>query len=108
MVRKHMMMYLSLVVLLVAMLVFAMSFKKKERHEVKQLTVYGYMGCPFTVKQLNLLKENNISHRFVATDNANGAAEFQKVMKGERSGVPVTINHETGKMSKGFTDLKHL
>lgn len=103
-----MLLYLSLVVFLIAALTFAVRWKKSERHEVKQLTVYGYMGCPFTVKQLNLLKENNISHRFVATDNADGAAEFQKVMKGERSGVPVTINHETGKMSKGFTDLKHL
>ena len=103
-----MLMYIALVLLLIAMLVFALRSNKSERHEVKQLTVYGYMGCPFTVKQVNLLKENNIPHRFVATDNANGAAEFQKVMKGERSGVPVTINHETGKMSKGFTDLKHL
>ena len=86
--------------------------KTKKTHSLaktpEQLTVYGYMGCPYTVKQLDLLKNNNISHKFVATDTSAGAKEFMSLMGGQKSGVPVTLNNETGKLSQGFTPLTEL
>ena len=98
----------AIVVLVFILLIVLVKPSQAESHNAPQLTVYGYMGCPYTVKQLDLLKANNVPHQFVATDNAKGAAEFTKLMKGERSGVPVTVNNETGKMSKGFTELSKL
>jgi glutaredoxin len=104
---KNLLLY-ALVVLVFVLLIVLVKPSQAESHKAPQLTVYGYMGCPYTVKQLDLLKANDISHQFVPTDNAKGAAEFAKLMKGERSGVPVTVNNETGKMSKGFTELSQL
>ena len=97
--------------LLVLGLIFVISMcRVKEKHETTdaQLTVYGYMGCPYTVKQLDLLKSNNVSYNFVSTDTATGSQALLKLMNGKRSGVPVTLNNETGKISKGFTPLSDL
>jgi len=74
----------------------------------KGYKVYGYMGCPYTVKQLDLMTSNDIAHTFVPTDTAKGAEEFKTLMKGEKSGVPVTLNMSNNKISKGFTTLDRL
>jgi glutaredoxin len=83
------------------------SHSQSETHK-GEFKVYGYMGCPYTVKQLDLLKTNDISHKFIPTDTSKGAEEFKLLMKGERSGVPVTLNMENGKISKGFTAIAAL
>ena len=70
--------------------------------------VYGYMGCPYTVKQLDLMKASGVSYTFVPTDTDKGSEEFTSLMKGEQSGVPVTLNNSSGKISKGFTELSEL
>ena len=70
--------------------------------------VYGYMGCPYTVKQLDLMKDNGVDHQFVPTDTKKGGAEFNDLMKGEQSGVPVTLNLTNGKISRGFSQIDEL
>jgi len=107
--NESIIMYVLIGVALMLLIVLLKPMRPEAAHATSpQLTVYGYMGCPYTVKQLNLLKSNNIPHQFVQTDQAEGAAKFSKLMKGERSGVPVTVNHETGKLSKGLTELSQL
>ena len=107
-INKPLTSFLVLVLGLVAILAVCRG-RNKEKHETSsKLTVYGYMGCPYTVKQINLLKENNVSYKFVSTETPQGANELFTLMKGVRSGVPVTLNNETGKISKGFTSLSEL
>jgi glutaredoxin len=115
--RKAVVSFVTLILFLILALAVCQRKSKKTKNTKKthslakspeQLTVYGYMGCPYTVKQLDLLKNNNISHKFVATDTSAGAKEFMSLMGGQKSGVPVTLNNETGKLSQGFTPLTEL
>ena len=116
--RKAIVSFATLILFLILALAVCQRKSKKPKNIKKtytlattpeqQLTVYGYMGCPYTVKQLDLLKNNNISHKFVATDTSAGAKEFMSLMGGQKSGVPVTLNNETGKLSQGFTPLTEL
>jgi len=69
--------------------------------------VYGYMGCPYTVKQLDEFKQKNVPFKFVDTNTPRGGAEFDKVNGGER-GVPLTINASTGKQYHGFTQFSSM
>lgn len=49
--------YIVLIVVIIGLLFFTL--------KGKQVTVYGSMGCPWTVKQIDYLKKKNISHTFV-------------------------------------------
>jgi hypothetical protein len=70
-------------------------------------TVYGYMGCPYTVKQLDDFKQNNIKFKFVNTNTAQGSAEFARINEGE-SGVPLTLDVTSGKKYHGFTESSRM
>ena len=69
--------------------------------------VYGYMGCPYTVKQVNEFKKNNVNFKFIDTNTQQGSKQFSQVNDGE-NGVPLTIDVSTGKKYHGFTDISRM
>ena len=62
--NESIIMYVLIGVALMLLIVLLKPMRPEAAHATSpQLTVYGYMGCPYTVKQLNLLKSNNIPSR---------------------------------------------
>ena len=80
--------------------------KRKIAHTAKY-KVYGYMGCPYTVKQLDAFKENNISFKFMDTNTPKGSKAFSKINEGD-GGVPLTIDMASGKKYHGFTEVSRM
>jgi hypothetical protein len=60
--------------------------------------VYGTMGCGWTRKQLDLMKEKNISHEFVDCSKKGSCPPGVKAYP--------TIKHPDGKMTTGFNTLE--
>ena len=59
-------------------------------------TVHGTMGCSWTVKQLDHMKKNGISHNFVDCDKNGGCPGMQ--------GFP-TLTSPDGEQTVGFKEV---
>jgi hypothetical protein len=60
--------------------------------------VYGTMGCGWTRKQLDVMKEKNISHEFVDCSKKGTCPAGVKAYP--------TIKHPNGDMTTGFNTLE--
>ena len=60
--------------------------------------VYGTMGCGWTRKQLDVMKEKNMSHTFVDCSKKGSCPPGVKAYP--------TIKHPDGKMTTGFNTLE--
>ena len=67
--------------------------------------VYGYMACPYTVKQVDYMDEKNISYTFVDTKTEAGSKALAAITGGG-TGVPVIVNTKTDEFKVGFTEIK--
>ena len=81
------MMLLYFVLILFALYLIPMSNKKK-----KPYTIYGTMGCGWTRKQLNHMREKKLPHRFV---------DCSKESCPKFDGFPA-IKHPNGKTTIGY------
>ena len=66
--------------------------------------VYGYMSCPYTVKQVDYMDKNNISYTFVDTTSDAGSKALAAITGGG-TGVPVIVNTKTDQFKVGFTEI---
>lgn len=95
------MILLYFVLFLLALYMIPMSSKSKKPSAAPSAapggdyTVYGTMGCGWTRKQLDDMKEKNISHNFV---------DCSKEKCPEVDGYPA-IKHPDGKMTTGYLIL---
>ena len=74
------------------------TFKKLFKHSGTsgKHKVYGSMGCPYTVKQLEHLDANDTPYDFVDCDTMGCPAEVD--------GYPTTILFPSGETVSGFSD----
>lgn len=66
--------------------------------------VYGYMACPYTVKQIDYMDKKNIPYTFVDTKTEAGSKALASITGGG-SGVPVIVNTKNNEFKVGFTEL---
>jgi glutaredoxin len=71
-----------------------------------RFTVYGSMGCGYTVKMLDYLKSLDVSYEYVDVNKPAGDAAFKEVTAGKNiRGIPYTIDHKTSEGIAGFKEI---
>ena len=90
--------YFIAIGLLLAILFVSMSLKSSKTNYQSggQWIVYGTMGCGWTRKQLDHLKENGVSYKFVECDKGD--------CPGTVKAYP-TCQLPSGEMKVGFTSI---
>lgn len=89
--------YFILVCVLLLVLIFLMSYKKTGyQSNGDEWVVYGTMGCGWTRKQLDHLKENGVSYRFVECDKGGCPTDVKAYP---------TCQLPSGEMKVGFTSV---
>ena len=87
--------YFILVGILLLALYFMTTGKAKYQHP-KEWIVYGTMGCGWTRKQLDHLKENGTGYKFIDCDSGECPAEVKAYP---------TCKLPSGEMKVGFTSV---
>ena len=88
--------YFLLVGVLLLALMFLMSYKKTGYQSGGQWIVYGTMGCGWTRKQLDHLKQNGVGYKFVECDKGGCPPDVKAYP---------TCKLPSGEMKVGFTSV---
>lgn len=88
--------YFLVVAVLLVLLYLLMPSKKTNYQSGGEWIVYGTMGCGWTRKQLDHLKENGVSYRFVECDKGGCPADVKAYP---------TCQLPSGEMKVGFTSI---
>ena len=86
---------IALILILVALIVLYRTRRSTSAPNGEQWTVYGTMGCGWTRKQLDYMKKNGKSFKFVDCD------------KEECSGMDAfpTLVHSSGEKTVGYSEI---
>ena len=74
-------------------------FYKRSGKSGKSYTIYGSESCPWTVKALDVARNNGHSFEYVDCKKGNCPSFV--------SGFPTYKNHSSGNVSAGFTEDPH-
>lgn len=77
--------YILVILVIVALVYFSMSGK--------QVVVYGSMGCPWTVKQVDYLKKKNIGYSFVDCSGGGNCPDFVQGFPTTKVGEEIKVGY---------------
>jgi len=86
----------AIIILIVLDLMILQSMNEKKKGGDKDWTVYGTMGCGWTRKQLDYMKNKGVSHSFVDCDKG-GACPGMDAFP--------TMMHKNGEKIVGFKEV---
>ena len=85
-----------IIIITIALVALYMYYNKGTYKGSKQYTIYGSMGCPWTVKSVKLAKK--LGHAFDFVDCKKGKCPSFV------NGFPTIRNHASGNIAPGFTE----